>query len=86
MVKVIIMILVIVTAASIYRALKFYRLYEEARVRAIENAWDLKELASYIHHEGWAERPWGTLPSYKRTREKAEKIYQKFYSEEEPSE
>lgn len=85
MVKVVILILVIMTAASVYGALKFYRMYEDTRARATENEWDLREVVSYVHHEGWAEHPWGTLPSYKRTKEKIEKLYDKFYGGE-PSE
>ena len=82
MIKTIIIIgLCAVAAAGVHGTLKFYRLYEDARARATENEWDLRELVSYVHNEGWTDRPWGTLPSYKRTREKIEKLYQKFYGE-----
>lgn len=82
---IVLIVLIVLTVLSSYGMLKFYRMYEDTRARAIENEWDLREVVSYVHHEGWAEHPWGTLPSYKRTKEKIEKLYELFYSEE-PSE
>ena len=78
---VIIIVLIVLTALSTYGMLKFFRMYEDARARATENEWDLREIVSYVRHEGWAERPWGTLPSYERTRAKIEKLYDNFYEE-----
>ena len=79
---IIIIVLIVLTALSTYGMLKFYRRYEQSRARATENEWDLREVVSYVHHEGWAEHPWGTLPSYKRTKEKIEKLYEKFHGED----
>lgn len=82
---IIIIVLAVLAVIGVHGALKFYRMYEEARARATENEWDLREVVSYVHHEGWAEHPWGTLPSYARTKAKIEKLYETFYGEE-PSE
>ena len=78
---IIIIVLIVLTALSTYGMLKFYRRYEDARARATENEWDLREVVSWCHHEGWAEHPWGTLPSHARTKEKIKKLYEKFYGE-----
>ena len=82
---VIIIVLIVLTALSTYGMLKFYRMYEDTRARATETEWDLREVVSYVHHEGWAEHPWGTLPSYVKTKTKIEKLYQNYYDKE-PSE
>ncbi|MBO7366769.1 MAG: hypothetical protein J6U28_08755 [Bacteroidales bacterium] len=78
---IIIIVLIVLTALSSYGMLKFYRMYEDTRARATENEWDLREVVSYVHHEGWAEHPWGTLPSYARTKAKIDKLYNRFYGE-----
>ena len=78
---VIIIVLIVLTAMSTYGMLKFYRMYEDARARATENEWDLRQIVSWCKHEGWAEHPWGQIPSYKRTADKIEKLYDEFYGE-----
>ena len=79
---IIIIVLIVLTALSSYGMLKFYRMYEDTRARAIANEWDLREIVSWCKHEGWAEHPLGTLPSYARTKAKIDKLYSLFYGKE----
>ena len=82
---IIIIVLFVLAVAGVHGTLKFYRMYEEARARATENEWDLREVVSWCKHEGWAEHPWGRISSYERTEKKISKLYERFYGEE-PSE